>query len=137
MCRPGAHVGTAVVLAEHQTAFTAAHIRRADILSNLYSHLAGRPRSTMLQRILTPWRLRVYPTAALAGVTVGFIVFIATSDGLRTLRGGRIGGDFPAFYAAGQFLHAGTPKLIYSQEALREAERPLLPGVQDGWLTFA
>jgi len=91
----------------------------------------------MLQRILTPWRLRVYPTAALAGVTVGFIVFIATSDGLRTLRGGRLGGDFPAFYAAGKFLQAGTPKLIYSQEALRDAERDLLPGVEDGWLTFA
>jgi hypothetical protein len=91
----------------------------------------------MLSHFLTPWRLRVYPTAALLGVTIGFIAFLATSDGLRSIRGGRVGGDLPAFYGAGRIIMQGTPELLYSPDAQKRAQADLLPGVTDGWIYFS
>ncbi len=90
----------------------------------------------MLSHLLTPWRLRMYPTAALLGVTVGFIASVATSDGLRPISGGRIGGDLPAFYGAGRIIMQGTPELLYSDDAQKRAQADLLPGETDVWIHF-
>jgi Glycosyltransferase family 87 len=77
---------------------------------------------------LAPRRLRRFLVAALAGIAIGFAVLLATSDGLRTIRGGRIGGDLPAFYGAARIVRAGETGRLYDPAAQEAAERDLLPG---------
>ena len=91
----------------------------------------------MLDRLFTPRRLRLYPLAALAGITIGFAFFLLTSDGLRTARGGRMGGDFPGFYGAARIVRAGTAQSLYDPAVQRRAQADLLPGVEEGWIHFA
>lgn len=91
----------------------------------------------MLARLLTPRRLRLYPLAALAGITIGFAFFLVTSDGLRTARGGRMGGDFPGFYGAARIIRAGTAQSLYDPAVQRRAQADLLPGAEGGWIHFA
>jgi len=74
--------------------------------------------------------------AILLGLGLGFAVFVGTSRDLRTLNGGRLGGDYPAFYAAGRMLNAGHPEQIYSVPAQEKAQQDLFPPTQQGWLLF-
>ncbi len=87
--------------------------------------------------IFTPRRVRLYPLAILLGALVGFSFFVGTSRGLETFRGGRMGGDFPAFYGAARIVRFGDPRDLYNAARQREAQRDLLPGVEDGWIHFA
>lgn len=85
--------------------------------------------------ILTPKRLRLYPVAMLIGVAIGYAVFVATSDGLRTSGGGRMGGDFPAFYGAGLIARAGDD--LYDRAAQKRVQAEYLPDDPGGWIDFA
>jgi len=85
----------------------------------------------------TPRRRVQYPAAVLAGLAIGFSIFVLTSDGLRTLGGGRMGGDFPAFYAAGRLMASSPPDQLYDAAAQQQAQRSLFPGAPDGWIPFA
>ncbi len=91
----------------------------------------------MAQTLLTLRRFRLYSLAVLLGVTIGFAFFVVTSNGLQTARGGRIGGDFPAFYGAGKLVRSGQVDSLYDASAQRRAQDGLLPGVEDGWIHFA
>lgn len=71
------------------------------------------------------------------GLVVGVIVLLATSHGLRTVRGGRIGGDLPAFYGAARIVRSGDATRLYDWRAQRAAERDLLPESEQGWIPFA
>lgn len=71
------------------------------------------------------------------GLMTGVIVLLATSHGLRTIRGGRIGGDLPALYGAARMIRSGEPQRLYDWEAQRAAQRDLLPETEHGWLPFA
>lgn len=86
-------------------------------------------------RLLTPHRLRIYPVAILIGVALGYTVFVATSDGLRTVRGGRMGGDFAGFYGAGLIVRDGAD--LYDRDAQKRAQAPFLPDHPGGWIDFA
>ena len=81
-------------------------------------------------------RLRRLLVAALAGIAIGFAVLLATSQGLRTARGGRIGGDLPAFYGAGRIVRSGETPRLYDEAAQEAAQRDLLPGIS-GRVAFA
>src|SRR4029078_12524155 len=81
-------------------------------------------------------RLRRLLVAALAGIAIGFVVLLATSQGLRTIRGGRIGGDLPAFYGAGRIVRSGDTPRLYDAELQEAAQRDLLPGIS-GRVAFA
>jgi glycosyl transferase family 87 len=81
-------------------------------------------------------RLRRLLVAALAGIAIGFGVLLATSQGLQTIRGGRIGGDLPAFYGAGRIVRSGQTPRLYDAEAQEAAQRDLLPGIS-GRVAFA
>ena len=87
-------------------------------------------------RLFTPRRLRVYPLATFAGATIGVVVFLAGSDGLRGVAGGRVGGDFPAFYSAARIVRSGDWKGMYDPATLQRAQAEFFPDQPGGWLTF-
>src|ERR1700736_6599065 len=90
-----------------------------------------------MKSLLTPRRLRLYPFAILAGVVIGYAYFLATSNGLRAVRGGRVGGDFPAFYGAARIVRAGAWQSLYDPIVQSQAQADLLPDSQGDWLPFA
>ena len=73
--------------------------------------------------------------AVLIGLAIGFLVLLTTSTGLRTIRGGRIGGDLPSFYAGARIVGSGRFALLYDAAAQEEAETDLLLGAR-GRLPF-
>src|SRR3954468_17488013 len=81
-------------------------------------------------------RLRRLLVAALAGVAIGVGVLLGTSQGLRTIRGGRIGGDLPAFYGPARIVRSGDIRRLYDAEAQEAAQQDLLPGT-GGRVAFA
>ena len=75
----------------------------------------------------TAGRLRRFLIAILAGLAVGLVVLVASSEGLRTVTGGRIGGDLPAFYGAGRIVRSGHGRQLYDAQIQEAAQRDLLP----------
>ena len=67
---------------------------------------------------------------------MGYAVFLGMSNGLHSVRGGRIGGDFPAFWGAGKIVAEGNIDKLYSAETQRAAQRGLLPS-DDSWIHYA
>jgi Glycosyltransferase family 87 len=82
-------------------------------------------------------RLRRWSFAVLLGLGIGFCVFIGTSHGVRAINGGRVGGDFAAFYGAGALVRAGQGAGLYDRDKQREVQQEFLPDHSDGWLDFA
>jgi hypothetical protein len=72
-------------------------------------------------------RLRLYPRAVLFAVAFGFILSVSGNDGGATALGGRLGGDFPAFYGAASILARGDAPLLYDWDRQVAAEAPLFP----------
>jgi hypothetical protein len=87
--------------------------------------------------LLTPKRLHLYPLAVLCGAVIGFIVLVATSNGLETAFGGRMGGDFPAFYGAGRSVRLGLGHSLYDPSVQRQLQADLLVHHPGGWIHFA
>jgi len=81
-------------------------------------------------------RLDLYALVLPIGLVVGVVALLATSHGLRTVRGGRIGGDLPAFYGAARMVRA-DPSRLYDWDAQRAAQRDLLPPEEQGWIAYA
>ena len=81
-------------------------------------------------------RIDFYALVVPLGLIAGFIVLLATSQGLRTIRGGRIGGDLPAFYGAARTLRT-DPSRLYDWDTQRDAQRDLLPPSSHGWIAYA
>ena len=52
----------------------------------------------MLERYLTPWRIRWYSASILFAIFLGFIICVFYGTGSETISG-RLGGDYPAFYS--------------------------------------
>jgi len=63
------------------------------------------------------------------------MVVVAMGSGSSTL-GGRLGGDFPAFYSAGALVAGGNTDNLYDP-ATQAAEQAKLLGGEDGFLAFA
>ena len=82
-------------------------------------------------------RLRRWSFAVLLGLGIGFGVFIGTSHGVRAINGGRVGGDFPAFYGAGALVRDGQGAWLYDREKQRQVQQEYLPGHPGGWIDFA
>jgi alpha-1,2-mannosyltransferase len=85
----------------------------------------------------TPKRLRLYSLGALCGVALGFVALIATSNGLETAFGGRLGGDFPAFYGAGLTVRKGLAQSLYEPSVQQQMQDAFLPKNPGGWIHFA
>jgi hypothetical protein len=75
----------------------------------------------------SPDRLRRLLIAILAGLGVGVVVLLASSKGLTTINGGRVGGDLPAFYGAARIVRDGHGDRLYDPQLQEAAQRDLLP----------
>lgn len=80
-------------------------------------------------------RLVWYPRVLLAVLAAAFVVIIASGDG-STTAGGRVGGDYPAFYAAGTLVAEGRLDDLYDTASQSAAQAELM-GTEDGYLGFA
>jgi hypothetical protein len=89
----------------------------------------------LLDSVLTPWRLKWYSRGALFALAVAFLVILVSGSGPTTLTG-RIGGDYPAFYSAGQIIADGAAENLYSPKTQSDYQKPLI-GDQTGFLPFA
>ncbi len=81
------------------------------------------------------WRLTAYPIAFLAVLAVSFVIVVGSGSGSSTV-GGRIGGDFPAFYSAGTLVANGHIDSLYDPVAQASVQSDLL-GSERGFLAFA
>lgn len=81
------------------------------------------------------WRLTWYPRLLLLAIAAAFVVVVAAGDGSST-SGGRVGGDYPAFYSAGTLMADGRIDDLYDTAAQAEIQDDLLGG-EDGYLGFA
>ncbi len=89
----------------------------------------------MIEAVLTPWRVKWYSRGALFALAVAFIVILVSGTGTRTLTG-RVGGDYPAFYSAGQIIADGKADTLYSLTQQRAYQKELV-GDESGVLPFA
>ena len=81
------------------------------------------------------WRLKTYPLALLMVVAAAFII-VAASGAESSTVGGRLGGDFPAFYTAGSLVATGQIDDLYDPGAQSAQQTDLLGG-DAGYLAFA
>ncbi len=77
------------------------------------------------------WRIAVYPAALLVVFATVLIMIVQTRDGVV------IGGDFPAFYAAGEIVLAGDAPDLYDVARQTEAQTGLDTNTPPGGLPFA
>jgi hypothetical protein len=80
----------------------------------------------MIHRLLNPWRLRVYPWAALGTLTVCFIFIVLTSRDLITRQGVPLGGDYPVFYGVGSLVLAGDYLSVFDSSAVNQSQASAL-----------
>lgn len=89
----------------------------------------------MIETILTPWRVKWYSRGALLALAAAFLLILVSGSGTTTLTG-RIGGDYPAFYSAGQIVADGKAGTLYSLEQQRAYQKAWI-GDESGVLPFA
>lgn len=70
--------------------------------------------------------VRILPVAVVAGVVVAIVVAAFAGGGASTV-GGRLGGDFPAFYAAGRMVIEGAGNELYDPAAQAAFQLPFYP----------
>ncbi len=79
-------------------------------------------------------RLTLYPRLILITIAVAFVIVIAAGSGSDTA-GGRVGGDFPAFYSAGTIVADGDVADLYDPAVQAAAQVELLGG-EDGFIMY-
>lgn len=83
------------------------------------------------------WRMRWYPRATLGVFGVAFLMAVMLGNGAST-EPERLGGDYPAFYAAGRIAVAHDWEHLYEVQRQKTAQRDLYPDEMDGqYLYFA
>ncbi|NIL95819.1 MAG: DUF2029 domain-containing protein [Planctomycetales bacterium] len=80
----------------------------------------------MINRLLNPWRLRVYPWAALGTLTVCFLLILVASPDLITPQGVPLGGDYLVFYGVGSLVGAGNYASVFEVSAVNQAQKDAL-----------
>jgi len=81
------------------------------------------------------WRLNVYP-AAIVAVLAGVVVLTVLAGTGTSSDGKHLGGDYPAFYAAGTIAADGDWDRLYEAEAQQQAQLGLVDD-EGGFLYFA
>lgn len=87
-------------------------------------------------RRTTSPRTRLWGRAALFALIVGFAVSVAGGSGTGATSG-RLGGDFPAFYAAGSIVAEGDWAELYDPERQHAEQAALFGDRDEGYLYFA
>lgn len=83
-----------------------------------------------------PDRMLLYSRAALFAVVAAFAISVLGSTGADTVSG-RLGGDFPAFYAAGSIVGDGDWADLYDPDRQLAEQSRLFPESDDSFLYFA
>ena len=86
-------------------------------------------------QLLTPWRMKWYPRVLVGGAAIGFLASFMVKDGASTLTG-RLGADYPAFYAAGRIIAEGDGRSLYSSERQASAQVGLFPSHENFFIPF-
>ena len=77
---------------------------------------------------LNSWRMTWYPRMLIVGVVAGLLIAVLCGKGAETLTGGRLGGDFPAFYGAGRTVAEGRFDDLYNFRHEAGVQKGLIPG---------
>ena len=77
-----------------------------------------------------PWLIKVAIAVAVA-LTIAFAIALASGSGAETA-GGRLGGDYPAFYAAGRLITSSDRRDMYDPARQAQMQQGLLPASNDG-----
>ena len=86
--------------------------------------------------LAAPWLTRLARAIALA-LAIAFAVALASGTGAETASG-RLGGDYPAFYAAGRLITSDERASMYDPARQAQMQQGLFPGDADeGVLYFA
>ena len=88
----------------------------------------------MFNSLITPWRLKWYSFAILFGIFLAVLIAIFSGNGPDILSG-RLGGDFPAFYAAGRIVTTVGFNGLYDIDNQIESQKGLFPD-RKGFLPF-
>jgi hypothetical protein len=76
--------------------------------------------------LITPWRLKWYSIAVLFGIFSALVIVLFSGTGPRILSG-RLGGDFPVFYAAGRIAANSGFNQLYDLDLQIESQKDLYP----------
>ena len=83
-----------------------------------------------------PWLTRVARAVAVA-LSIAFVIALVSGSGADTASG-RLGGDYPAFYAAGRLITSDVRSSMYDPARQAETQEGFFPGDNDdGLLYFA
>jgi hypothetical protein len=82
--------------------------------------------------LLTEERLRLYPRALLGALCVALLLAVAQAGSGDPAA--RLGGDYPAFHAAGELVWQGRGAELYDAAVQEAAQQPYMP--DGGWLPF-
>lgn len=89
----------------------------------------------MLKSLLTPWRLKWYSILVLLGLFIALLIVLFSGTGPKILSG-RLGGDFPAFYAAGRIVTNVGFNELYDLDQQIKWQKDLFPDLKS-YLPFA
>ena len=78
-----------------------------------------------LASLFTPWRVKWYSRGALAAIVIAFLAVVLSGSGVSTFTG-RIGGDYRAFYAAGEIVADGKIESLYELQTQFDYQKKLL-----------
>jgi Glycosyltransferase family 87 len=79
--------------------------------------------------------MKWYPRVLVGGVALGFLASLMSGDGASTI-GGRLGADYPAFYAAGRIIVEGDGRDLYRWERQLLAQQGLFPPQENLFMPF-
>ncbi len=81
-------------------------------------------------------RIKLYSRAVLAAVVAAFVISVVGASGADGVSG-RLGGDFPAFYAAGSIVAEGDWDRLYDPDRQLAAQAELFGDSEGSFLYFA
>ena len=87
-------------------------------------------------RLRSPLRIDLAARALLFAVAAAFVFSVLSGSGTSTASG-RLGGDYPAFYAAGRMVNEGHGDDLYDAKQQETTQRGLFPEGDKGYLPFA
>ena len=79
--------------------------------------------------------MKWYPRVLVFGAAIGFLASLMSGNGVSTLAG-RLGADYPAFYAAGKIIAEGDVRWLYSSERQVSAQKGLFPSHETLFMPF-
>jgi hypothetical protein len=76
--------------------------------------------------LITPWRLKWYSIAVLFGIFSALIIVLLSGTGPKIISG-RLGGDFPVFYAVGRMAATSGFNHLYDLGQQIDSQKDLYP----------